>query len=204
MGKVDEVIQAQLEESLKDWVELEKKIEEIPRTIDSAMAEIQQSVLKLPEVLGQSLNIIAAAVEDSEKTAEKLNIEFQGSLRTQYDASMAEFKNEISGAISENINSINAELISLESQIKSSSKHLISKSAKLTNMALCIALCFSTFISIVLLTTTWVNSKKEMDVLRKYGNYWYESQKIGLQSLNDAERKKFNDAINKAKMDGKI
>ncbi|ARW85349.1 hypothetical protein [Aeromonas salmonicida] len=204
MTKVDEVLKAQLEESLKDWIDLEKKIEDIPKAIDSAMAEIQKSVSALPEVLGQSLTIIAAAVEDSEKTAEKLNDDFQESLREKYETALSKFNSEISGSISKNIESINNELELVENKVKNSSKHLVGRSAKITNVMLGAALCFTSFISIVLLTTTWVNSKQEIEHLKKYGTYWYESQKIGLQSLNPSERKKFSEAIEKAKLDGKI
>lgn len=204
MTKVDEVLQAQLEESLKDWIALEKKIEEIPKAIDSALGEIQKSVSALPETLGQSLTIIAAAVEDSEKTAEKLNDDFQKSLRDKYETALSKFNSEISESINKNIDSIKNELDLVEIKVKNSSKHLIGRSARITNMMLGAALCFTSFISIVLLTTTWVNSNQEVESLKKYGAYWYESQKIGLQSLNSSERKKFNEAIEKAKLDGKI
>lgn len=203
MGSISEEFKDQkINDLLEDYILLEKQISLIPNELRESLKGIELAVSHLPESLNESINVIAAAVEDSEKTAEKLNSEFQESLKIQYETILSKFNSEISNSIKDNIASVNSELKSIEIKIKSSSKHLISNGAKITNMMLAAALCFTTLISIVFIATIWVNSKQEADNLKKYGNYWYESQKIGLQGLSEAEQKKFKQAIDNAEKAG--
>lgn len=72
MPSYDELKDAKIAEILSDYLELEKKINELPSQISSSIESIHETIKLLPNELELSLNKIFVALEEAEKTSKSL------------------------------------------------------------------------------------------------------------------------------------
>lgn len=127
-ASIEEVIKdAKIAELLEVVLEIESEIKSIPQKISTELVFLERTISTLPSQLSENLKNVATAVEDAEKTAEKLKKETQTALaslsRSELNQAQEKIgdlvKSSVDEAVKKSLSGAKAEIEVLEESVHS-------------------------------------------------------------------------------------
>lgn len=118
MASMEELtLKAKIADVLEEVLEIESVIKEIPEKINIELSTLNKTLKLLPNEINQSLNTIADATEEAEKTVELLKNDTKKYITEMINSELLNAKQNINVIIKENIDK------TLKNSLESASKH---------------------------------------------------------------------------------
>lgn len=212
MPSYDELKDAKIAEILSDYLELEKKINELPSQISSNIESIHDTIKLLPNELELSLNKIFVALEEAEKTSKSLvaNAKIETTSHAQDEIESAKqciaetIKKAIDDNIAEPLAMSKSEINKINDQLRNGSG-TVSKTGWFAIILLIFSTTLFAFLAIYINLTNSTLHKENVELQHKWAVERQERIKNfevlerlpkSVQSQYDIESKKYEKSIN--------
>ncbi|BGI51665.1 MAG: hypothetical protein HamCj_00180 [Candidatus Hamiltonella defensa (Ceratovacuna japonica)] len=204
---IEEAIKdAKIAELLEVVLEIESEVKSIPKKISSELIFLERTLSTLPGKLSENLKNVADAVEEAEKTAEKLKEETQAVLVASSQAQLHQVqenigelvKSSVDTAVEKSLSGAQAEIQTLEDRIYSATAGIKKHNPAIMNYVL--AIMMTAMIVTMLFSTIYLWG--EVHEAREAARYAERNLSIAGSALNTLPEKyqqQMRDEITKAR-----